>query len=173
MKIRLVQHVAAALACAGLLVPQSVFAAPAPAVAQVIQSDVALAEGGLLVGKVVDAQAKPMVEAEVSIRQGEAEIVRTATDKNGVFAAKGLRGGEYQVVAAGGQVSYRLWAPTTAPPAANRSVLIVSGTNVIAGQHPHGGIVGWVKDHPMMVAAGIAAAIAIPVALADDDDPSS
>lgn len=180
MKIRFVQHAAAALACLGLLLPQSAFAAPA---AGAMKSDVALRAGGLLVGQVVDAHGKALADAEVSVLLGEDEVVRTLTDKNGVFAAKGLRGGEYQIVAGGGQVAYRLWAEQTAPPAASNGVLIVTGSEIINGQcqtcppagcpPQHGGIVGWVKSHPMLVAAGIAAAIAIPVAVADDDDPTS
>lgn len=182
MKLRFVQHAAAAIACVGLLLPQGALAAT-PAVGAT-QGDVALRDGGLLVGQVVDAQGKPLASVEVSVRQAGAEIVRTKTDKNGVFAANGLRGGEYQMIAAGGQVNYRLWAAQTAPPAASNGVLIVTGDDVINGQcqtcPPNacppghvGGIVGFVKNHPMLVAAGVAAAIAIPVALADDDDPTS
>ncbi|MEM9187292.1 MAG: carboxypeptidase-like regulatory domain-containing protein [Planctomycetota bacterium] len=182
MKLRFAQNAAAALACFGLLVPHNAFAASvAPSTTQ---GDIALRDGGLLVGQVVDAQGKPLAEAAVSVRLGHNEIVITTTDKNGVFAAKGLRGGEYQVVTGGGQVAYRLWAPQTAPPAASNGALIVTGHDVVNGQcqcppsapcgcDNGGGLVGWVKNHPMLVAAGIAAAIAIPVAVADDDDPTS
>ncbi len=185
MKIRFAQQAAAMLACVGMLLPHSVLAsAPATTFSQ---QDIALREGGLLVGQVVDAQGAAIASSEVSVLFGDAEVVRTKTDKNGVFAAKGLRGGEYRVITAGGQVAYRLWAPQTAPPAASKGVLIVSGDQVINGQcntcppgyggcnscpPSGGGLVGWIKSHPLLVASGVAAAIAIPLAVADDDDAS-
>jgi len=189
MKIRFVHHAVAVLACIGMLMPQGALAAsPTP---DVMGRDIALRDGGLFVGQVVDAQGKPMAASEVSVRFGKEEIVRTKTDKNGVFAAKGLRGGEYTVVAGGGQVSYRLWAPETAPPVACKGALIVTGDAIVNGQcntcppgyggacgpacdtGAGGGILGFVKSHPILVASGIAAAIAIPLAIADDDDPTS
>ncbi|MEM6328921.1 MAG: carboxypeptidase-like regulatory domain-containing protein [Planctomycetota bacterium] len=190
MQIRFIQHAAAVVACLGLVLPQNALAAPtAP---QAAGKDVALRDGGVLVGQVVDAQGAPLAHAVVSLFYGADEVVRTKTDKRGVFAAKGLRGGEYRVVAGGGQVTYRLWAAKTAPPAASQGVLIVTGGAVISGQcsscppgggcqpgygYPPGhggggGIVGWIKNHPLIVASGVAAAIAIPLAVADDDDAS-
>ena len=171
MKIRFIQRAAAAVACIGLLLPPSVQAAPATAMKT--QGDIALREGGLLVGQVVDARGKALPKIDVAILQGEDEVVRSKTDKNGVFAAKGLRGGEYRVVTGGGQVAYRLWAPKTAPPAASHTALVVTGEPVVNGNLGHGGLVGWVSEHPLLVAAGIATAIAVPIAVADDDDPSS
>ncbi|MEM6799525.1 MAG: carboxypeptidase-like regulatory domain-containing protein [Planctomycetota bacterium] len=182
MKIRFVQRAAAAVACVGMLMPQSVLAAPAVPAAS--QQDIALRDGGLLVGQIVDAQGKAVAGSDVAVLLGKNEVVRTKTDKNGVFAAKGLRGGEYRVQAAGVQVAYRMWAPQTAPPAASNGALIVAGGEVISGQcnscppgygcppSGGGGIVGWIKDHPLLVATGVAAAIAIPLAVADDDDAS-
>lgn len=187
MKTRFLQQTAAALACAGMLLPQSVLAAPAslgPA-----PRDIALRTGGVMVGQVVDVQGKALADSEVAMYFGQAEVVRTKTDANGVFAAKGLRGGEYTVVAGGGQVAYRLWAPGTAPPAASNGALVITGDEVINGQCNScgpagcppaglppagggGGLVGWVKSHPLLVAGGVAAAIAIPLAVADDDDGS-
>lgn len=177
MKIRVAQRLAAAIACVGLIAPPSAFAGTAatPAVA-----DIALGEGGVFVGKVVNAQGAPIAGTTVSLRQGGAEIVSTVTDAEGVFAAQGVRGGQYQVVAEEGSVVYRLWSPGTAPPAANQSALIVTGSEIVNGQyvehpghHRGGGLVEWVKRHPILVGTGIAAAIAIPLAVADDDDPAS
>lgn len=178
MKIRSMQRAAAALACVGLLMPQGAIAAPvAPqqVAKKVVSQDVALRKGGVFVGQLVDAQGKALAGSEVALIHGKDIVVRTKTDKNGVFAAKGLRGGEYRVAAAGGQTNYRLWAPKTAPPAASNGALIVTGDAVVNGQYPAqgGGVVQFVKDHPMLIAAGVAAAIAIPLAVADDDDPSS
>lgn len=170
MKILLAQRVAAAVACLGFLMPQGAFAGQPVAASA---ADIALRDGGLFVGQVVDASGKAMTKADVSIRQAGVEVATTSTDANGVFAAKGLNGGQYTVVAGGGQVNYRLWAANTAPPTANKAALVVTGADIANGQHGNGGVVGWVKNHPMIVAAGVAAAIAIPLAVADDDDPTS
>jgi len=183
MKILVAQRVAAALACFGMLIQPTLAGAPiaesAPAVA-----DVALGNGGVFVGKVVNAQGAPLAKVAVSMQQSGHEVATTTTDAEGVFAVQGLRGGLYQVVSEGGVVSYRLWAPNTAPPAANQSALIVTGGEIVNGQYgpPMGvktsnsnGCLAWMRNHPILVAGGVAAAIAIPlaVAAADDDDPAS
>lgn len=183
MKIVVAQRVAAALACVGMLVQPGL--AATPVAAGPVVADVALAQGGLFSGKVVNAQGAPLAKTAVSLQQAGVEVASTATNEEGVFAVQGLRGGLYQVVSEGGQVSYRLWAPNTAPPAANQSALIVTGQEILNGQYcntcppgqpvagPHGhggGVMGWVRQHPLLVAAGIATAIAVPLAVADDDD---
>lgn len=186
MKIVVAQRVAAALACVGMLAQPALAGSP---VVHTAVADIALADGGMMTGKVVNAQGAPLAKTAVSLQQAGQEIAKTVTNEEGVFAVQGLRGGLYQVVSEGGMVSYRLWAPNTAPPAANQSALIVTGQDVLAGQYcgpnacppgttsggGHGnGIMGWVREHPLLVAGGIAAAIAIPLAVADDDDdPSS
>lgn len=165
MKIQIAQRIAAGVACLGMLMPQAALAAPASQVA-----DVALRDGGIFVGKVVSTQGAPVASAAVSIRQGDNEVAQTVTNEEGVFAAQGLHNGVYQVVADNGVASYRFWSAEMAPPAANNSALIVTGNTVVNGQ---GGIGSWVRNHPLLVAAGVATAIAVPLAVADDDDPAS
>jgi hypothetical protein len=133
-----------------------------------LNSDVALRPGGVLVGQVVDQQGVAQANAPISIQYGNYEVVRTTTDKNGVFAAKGLRGGEYRLLTSQGGTSCRLWAADTAPPAAKPAALIVAGQNVVRGM-PGSGMIGWVKAHPYITAAAVGTAIAVPLALADDD----
>ena len=173
MKIQVAQRLAAAVACVGMLAQPAL--ATSPVVTKSTVADVALAEGGLFSGKVVNAQGAPLAKSEVSLRQAGVEVAAAKTNEEGVFAVQGLRGGLYQVVSEGGAVSYRLWAPNTAPPAANQSALIVTGEAVLNGQYGHGGghgygIMSWVREHPLLVAAGVATAIAVPLAVADDDD---
>lgn len=173
MKMVVAQRLAAALACVGMLAQPALAGAPlsTPAVA-----DVALQQGGLFAGKVVNAQGAPIAKTPVSVQQAGQEVASTVTNEEGVFAVQGLRGGLYQVVAADGAVTYRLWTAETAPPAANQSALIVTGDAIVNGQYGPpggGGVMAWVREHPLLVGAGVAAAIAIPLAVADDDDPAS
>lgn len=169
MKMKSFGTMAAAVACFGMVLPPAALAS-APAVGP---TDVALRTGGVLVGQVVDQQGVAKAGAPVLIRYGEHEVVRTTTDQNGVFAAYGLRGGQHQLLTEDGVSVCRLWAPNTAPPGAQPAILVVSGNSVVRGQW-HGGPMGWVKAHPYMTAGMVAAAIAIPIALAaDDDSPGS
>jgi hypothetical protein len=170
---------AAAVACCGMIVPPTALAVePAAVVAQAPSVvDVALRPGGILVGQVVDPQGAARAGKVVSIQYANYEVARTTTDANGVFAARGLRGGQYQILTEDGISVCRLWAPETAPPAARPAMLLVSGGDVVRGQWgwvPGTGAmhewVGWVKAHPFITAGAVAAAIAIPVAVADDDD---
>jgi hypothetical protein len=166
MKLQRLGRIASAIACFGMVIPNSALAAPPAAAAT---NDVALRTGGLLVGQVVDQQGVAKANAPVSIQFAGKEVVNTTTDKNGVFAAKGLRGGAYQLVTPQGASACRLWAADTAPPSARPAALVVSGNDVVRGQGPMGSWVGWMKQHPYIVAGTVAAAIAIPLALADDD----
>jgi hypothetical protein len=152
-----------------MALPPATFAASPIAPA----NDVALRSGGLLVGQVVDPQGAAKAGALVSIRQGEHEVVRTTTDTNGVFAAQGLRGGEYQLVTEEGSCECRFWAADTAPPNARPAALVVAGNDVVRGQYGAGGMIGWMKAHPYITAGTVAAAIAIPLAFIDDDDNGS
>ncbi len=171
MKRRLCQQIAAAVAVLGMVLPQTVFAGQ-PARPSV---DVALGPGGLLTGQVVDENGVAQPGLPVVIQQGQQQVVRTATDENGQFFAQGLRGGQHQIVTPAGPVAYRFWAANTAPPAANNAALVVANHDVVRGQYgPGGAWLGWVRSHPYITAGIIGAAIAIPLAVADDDwEPSS
>ena len=161
----------AAIACLGMLVPPSALAGQPANLA----NDVALRPGGLLVGQVVDAQGAIQAAKVVSIQYGDREVARTATDQNGVFAAQGLRGGQYQIVTDNGLSVCRLWAPETAPPSANEAAIVVTGQEVVRG-NMGGDWLNWVRNHPYITAGIVAAAIAVPLAVAaddDDDGPSS
>jgi hypothetical protein len=136
-------------------------------------TDVALRPGGLLVGQVVDQQGATKAGTVVSVKYADHEVVRTTTDANGVFAAQGLRGGQYQLVTSEGISVCRLWAPNTAPPSARPAALVVSGNNIVRGQWGGGAMhqwIDWVKAHPYITAGVVATAIGVPLALADDDD---
>jgi len=129
----------------------------------------------LLVGQVVDSQGVIKPGVPVSIQFAGKEVVTTTTDSNGIFAARGLRGGQYQLMTSQGGSVCRFWAPETAPPSAKPAALVVSGNEVVRGQvgGPMNTWKGWVKQHPYIVAGTVVSAIAIPLALADDFDSGS
>lgn len=166
MKLHGLGSLAATIACIGMVLPPSAIAATP---ATTTTNDVALRAGGLLVGQVVDQQGVAKAGTPVSIQFAGKEVAATTTDGNGVFAARGLRGGQYQILTPQGGSECRLWAADTAPPSARPAALLVSGNDVVRGQGPMASWVGWVKAHPYITAGTVAAAIAIPLALADDD----
>ena len=168
MKLKTTGTWAAAVATLGMLLPSSVMAA-APAATEAV-TDIALRQGGVLVGQVVDPQGAAKAGTPVVIEYAGKEVVRTTTDANGVFAAQGLRGGAYQIKTTEGTSACRLWAADTAPPAARPAALVVSGQDLIRAQFgPVHAWKEWCKAHPYIVAGTVVAAIATPLALVDDD----
>lgn len=174
MKIKRLQSILAAMACVGFVCPSPTLAVePTNA-----SKDVALRAGGLLVGQVIDQQGSSRANSPVVVLQGEQPVVSTTTDANGVFAAQGLRGGQYQIITPDGQKFCRLWAPNTAPPSAADAAVVVTGNEVVRGQWApptghasYGGRwLDWVRSHPYITAGVVAAAIATPIAIAASDD---
>jgi hypothetical protein len=114
----------------------------------------------MLVGQVVDQQGIGIPGARVVVRQNDRDLVATATDKTGKFAVSGLRSGTYQLAAANGQATVRLWTANAAPPVAKSHVMIVSGLDQVVraqvGQH---GIGPWIL--PALAAGGIIAGVAV------------
>ncbi len=191
MKIKQFKVVVAALSCVGMLVSPGMVAASqvtAIAVAPAPQ-DVKLHEGGVLTGQVLNAQGAAVANSPVSVRSAGKEVVRVQTDQAGKFSIAGLQGGVHEVVTVESQGVYRLWAPHTAPPAAQQGLLLVSNGDLVRGQScgsgvgcgsgcgtgcgGGSGIGAWVANHPIITAGAIAAAIAIPLALDDDDAPAT
>src|SRR5262245_64323306 len=168
MKLKRIGTWAAAVATFGIMLPPSVMAAT-PVAAEAV-TDIALRQGGVLVGQVVDPQGVAKAGTPVVIQFADKEVVRTTTDVNGVFAAQGLRGGAYQIKTTEGTTACRLWAADTAPPAARPAALVVAGQDLIRAQFgPVHAWKEWCKEHPYIVAGTVVAAIATPLALADDD----
>jgi len=155
------------LALVGVCVPAPAFAAApaAPAIA-----DIALQNGGVLHGQVVDLQNQPRANVPVVVVSGKQQLATGTTNKDGWFAFRGLRSGVYQLAVPEGSATYRVWAPETSPPAAQQAALLVTGDGVVRGQCC-GGLGGFLT-HPWVIAGIIATAIAVPVAIhnADKDD---
>ena len=155
------------IAAVGLCLPEAAMAATQPAKnkskKKPVVTDVALRDHGVLIGQVVDPQGVPLVNVPVSLRSGDRQLAAARGDKQGNFAFRGLRGGVYQVEAARGGGTYRLWAKGTAPPTAEQSVLVVAGKQTVRGQYGRR-LMGWLQN-PCIMAGVVAAAVAIPVAI--------
>lgn len=194
MKTKRVQRCLVALSCLGMLfAPSGAFASNQQALQRQLAAmprDVALADGGVLFGQIVDPQGKALAGRQVTLQTAGRQVIQTTTDNQGRIRVAGLTGGVYQVTAMDQQQAYRLWAPQTAPPAAQRGLMIVQDKEVVRGQcdcgtpvcgspvcgHRGGiasGIGNWMDNHPVLTAGAVAAAIAVPLALDDDDTPAT
>ncbi|MBM3999911.1 MAG: carboxypeptidase regulatory-like domain-containing protein [Planctomycetes bacterium] len=162
------QRAAAALATLGMLLPSTVLAAPGnvPRARTSDMVDIALHEGGVLQGRVTDSSGQPQAGVPVRVLQGESAVANTSTDHQGNFRVAGLRGGVYRISTWTASDAYRLWMPRTAPPSAESMVVLTSGSDVARGQD--GRFMNFITN-PWVLGGIVAAAIAIPLALDDDD----
>jgi hypothetical protein len=151
--------------------------------------DIALSQGGMLSGQVVNAEGQPLAGEAVVVKSGGKEIARCQSGKDGSFRIANLKGGSVEVAAVRVAGNCRLWAPGTAPPAAQTGLLVVAEGDVVRGQHMGrnvpgrsnrggvrghgGGLLGLMIDHPLVTAGAVGAAIAIPLAVSNDESPSS
>jgi len=159
-----------AFAALGLCFPSVAMSSTPVAKPKVV--DVALLDGNVLVGQLVDANG-PVPNKQVVLQRQDQTVAALKTNKDGVFAAKGVPAGVYRVASNDAQGVYRLWTPKTAPPNAQPGALLVSGNNVVRAQHAR--CLRNLLANPWVVAGIVAAAIAIPVALhnAGHDTPVS
>ena len=159
-----------ASASLGMVLPPNAFAASTqgarPATSAV--RDVALHDGGSLTGQVLDAAGTPVADTAVAVLEQGRPIASTQTGADGRFAMTGVKAGVYEVATSHGVTVCRLWAPRTAPPAAQADALVVHGDTVVRGAQGGGGVIGFLSN-PWVLGGIVAAAIAIPLALDDDD----
>jgi hypothetical protein len=109
-----------------------------------------------------------MASTGVALHNGDQLIAQTTTDEEGNFRFDSIRGGIYQLTAAGVTVKYRVWARNTAPPGAAQSVLL-SGQDVVAGQFAP---MKYFLAKPLVAGTIAAVAIGVPVALAIKNNDS-
>jgi hypothetical protein len=161
-RARILTTVLVTLATLGLCLPPTAFAGETPPKAVAV--DVALMDGGVLVGQVVDSQGSGIENAPVLLRHEGKSLATPRTGSQGYFALKDLRPGVYQLASAKSEGAYRLWAPGTAPPTAQKGALLVANDGVARGQLGQGGLKVLLAN-PWVAAAIVATAVAVPVAI--------
>ncbi len=97
--------------------------------------DVALSEEGVVRGRVLTENGKPVDGAQVVIRQGDELLHKMLTNKKGEFSAKGLRAGVYTIATVQGSGQYRLWPKNIAPPSARTHALVMAQRPVMRAQY--------------------------------------
>ncbi len=165
------------LAALGVCLSGAAFAAP-PAPERVVH-DVALGNGGVFTGQIVDAQNVGKAGEKVTLLYESRPLAVVPADKSGNFAFRGLRGGMYQVAAAGRVEGYRLWAPGTAPKGVPTGALLVGDGSLVRGQYynyqyQRGLLPGCpparvLLANPWVVAGVAATAVAVPVGISAAD----
>jgi len=132
-------------------------------------TDVELQDNGTLQGYFVDSeQGAGKAGVTLTLHQNAAEpIATTKTGENGAFQFTGLKAGTYQVVANNEHVvAYRAWTPGTAPPKTVKNAVFATQDASRAGL--------WFAGLPaalqLAIIAGLVAAVAVPIAIAADDD---
>lgn len=128
--------------------------------------DVRLTDKGTLQGVAVNMDGIPLSESPVSLYQGTRELGAGETDRLGRFSFGPLSPGTYHLVIRDHVLVVRTWQHQTAPPNAKPAVLVVIGDRTSRGQRPIGKLL---NPDVVVLGALVAAAIAIPLAVSDDD----
>lgn len=142
--------------------------------------DVALQPEGLLIGQLVSATGAPQRDAEVRLTLADGREALAKTNDEGGFAFRGAKG-VMTLQSDQAQVIVRGWSKNTAPPKAVPALLLVDTDGFARGQHYAGQGTQTFFDkskrlfaNPLFVAGVITTAVAVPLAIAnDDDDPAS
>ncbi len=140
-------------------------AAPQSLRPQAVVRDVELAESAVLHGRVVDGAGRPVSGVAIWVRSGDAWAATVFSGEQGEFVVEKLAGGGViQLATRGGVAVYRAWANGTAPPGASSQALVVLQPEVMRGQRP---ISELFFGDPVVVGLVVAAAVAIPIAVAN------
>jgi hypothetical protein len=170
--MRFVQGTAAALACLGWLLPVPPAFAGAPqaktAAAPTLFQDVRLGPDGTLAGQLLDTNGQPVTQQPIALLQGGKALAETRTDATGRFAFPQVRSGVYQISEGTVCSACRAWTAVAAPPAAQAQLLVVAEAGVVRGQQPLSALF----TNPLVIGLIIAAAIAIPLAIAHKENSS-
>ncbi len=189
----------ACMAAIGMLASPLLGASPVPVSKQAKPAifDIRLADGAL-VGQVVNSAGKPEQHKNVVLLSKLSPVSKSMTDEAGRFKIPVSKQGAYRVMIADRAFSVRAWSPEAAPPASRDSLLCVV-QDTLRGQCDCGSMgdcaagmpcdcdspaccpapcqtshskVKAILCNPAIIGLGVAAAIALPIALDDDDDAS-
>ncbi len=149
--------------------------------------EVALQAGGKLSGVVVDTAGKPIAGTPVVVGQAGKPIAELTTDREGKFEVAGLTDGHYQVATYAKVQNYRVFNQH-APVQAKEGIVHVMPEQIARGQvgepipgsygpaygnlppaQPHRPLVHAIMN-PILIGGLIAGAVAIGVAISEDDD---
>lgn len=141
--------------------------------------DIQLQTANILVGRVVDAHGAIVPNAEILVTQASREITHTTADESGEFRMTLPKGGIYLVKSGDSLQLVRAWTTTAAPPNSRGHLLLAPPTVTVRGQNGGGNFMGMSNGVAaavgLTVAAGVATAIAVPLALNSNphsDSPS-
>ena len=138
--------------------------------------DVIFQSGNVLTGRVQDADGAIIPNAEILVTQANREIARTTATESGEFAVTLPKGGIYLVTSGDRLQLVRVWTTKAAPPNSQNELVLAPSTIVVRGQNPSG-LFGMNPGVSMfaglVIGAGVATAIAVPVALNNADNSSN
>jgi hypothetical protein len=138
-----------------------------PASLKIDPTKVYLTESGSLQGTVMSPGGKPAANKPVVLGKNSKAIGRVSTDANGAFSFPKVPEGEYQL-ATGDSVALVECHDRSKPVEGAVPSVLMSQEAMLARGH--------IKDHlfhPLFVGLVVAAAIAIPIAIAANDDDAS
>jgi hypothetical protein len=107
------------------------------------------------------------VQSREAQRYSNTTALYTTPDIGSNFTLKRFFGSDYKLISAQTEIESRPWEAKANPSTARPDSLIVSCNQ--SHNKKRGGIVEWAKSHPYLVAGGVAAAVAIPLVLSEDE----
>ena len=161
--------------------------------------DIKLSKNGTLVGQVLTSSGQAQAKSDVVAVSQRQVVSRATTNAQGVFQLLLPKAGVYRIAMQDRSFTIRAWQGELAPPAARSSLLCVAQDVTVRGQcgcgapgpcdcgvpacgpcDPCGaGVFGGggggltsILTNPVVIGLGVATAIALPIALDDDDDAS-
>lgn len=132
--------------------------------------DIRLDARNTLQGVLVSPQGTPLPNRSVTVFRPDSPkaVVRTKSDRQGRFQIAGITPGIYHLrVEPDSLATVRVWEAKTAPPSARDQLLVVVGNQMVRGQQRVDELL--TIDDKLVVGGMVAAAIAIPIAIANSD----
>lgn len=163
------------IVCGPVVAVEPQIGANAPAENSECLLDVALDPAGVLCARILDIASIPLAKHAVEVVKNGQVIANAETDAQGRLAIPGLKGGVYQLRTAKTTCVFRVWTKEAAPPSAVSLVAMTEVGLIVRGQGACDcgectsctapAAVGFAPAEPVMIAALLAAAIAVPIAV--------